>query len=264
MNIYSNKNLKIKNLLRLQKKYGLRIEQHLIIVEGLREIEKALQGNYKPKEIFICKDLTEKINVLQHFPRIIEISRKVFEKIAYRKKSGGLIGLFYRHAIKLENLNTSKALFLLILDGIEKPGNLGAILRSAEAIDLDGIILYKSKTDIFHPNVIRASLGTVFTQKIIEIAPSKLFFWIKKNKVQLIVSSLRNDATNLYHSDLRAKIAVVIGSESFGASKEIIKASDKILKIPMRGNIDSLNVSNAAAVILFEAFRQRLDGISSN
>ena len=261
MNISSEKNLKIKNLLKLQKKSSLRIKKNVIIVEGSREIEKALQGNYLPKELFLCKcrKIYQENVISENFPIVTEISRNIFGKIAYRKGSGGVIGIFHRKKLNLEDLNVSKRPFLLILEDIEKPGNIGAILRSAKAVSVEGIILCHFKTDIFHPNVIRASLGTIFTQNIITANIIELLSWLRERRIQLIVSTLKKNAINLYNSNLCSGIALVMGSESSGISEEIMKVADTFLQIPMYGNIDSLNVSNATAIILFEALRQRME-----
>lgn len=258
MNISSEKNLRIKNLLKLQKKSGFRAEQNIIIVEGSREIEKALQGSYIPKELYLCKEIYQGSAISKYFSVVTEISRNAFEKIAYRKSSGGVIGLFYRRNLSLEDLKLSERPLLLVLENIEKPGNLGAILRSAQAVAVEGIILCDFRTDIFHPNVIRASLGTVFTQKIVTANAPELIPWLKERRIQIIASVLKKNAISLYDSDLCPGVALVMGTESCGISENITKAADALLQIPMRRSIDSLNVSNATAIILFEALRQRL------
>lgn len=258
MSICSDKNSKIKNLFKLQKKSKLRIEQNLIVVEGSREIKRALQGGYAPKELFLCSEICQEKILSENFPVVNQISKAAFEKAAYRKDTEGVIGVFYRTHVDFKDLNISDAPLLLILENIEKPGNLGAILRSAQAASVEVVILSDFKTDLFHPNVIRSSLGTVFTQKIVNANAKDLIPWLKHQGIPLIASVIEKNALNLYDIDLRSGIALVMGSESQGISRKMIKAADVLLQIPMHSAIDSLNVSNAAAVILFEALRQRL------
>lgn len=262
MKIFSTKNPKVKELFRLQKKL-LRYQQHIIIVEGKKEIKMALK-KYRPHELFIYKRICGSIySIKNKFPLVIEIYRNIFQRLAYRKESGGIIATFHRHDLSIKELILPKNPILLILVGIEKPGNLGAILRSAEAIGTDAIILSEIKTDIFHPNVIRSSLGTIFLHKIIIYQSNKLIKWLQKKNISIFSTSIRENTINLYESNLRTGIAIIIGNESLGLPNYWINSSKKLLKIPMHGDIDSLNVSNAVAVILFEVLRQRINNYST-
>lgn len=259
MKIFSTKNPKIKELFNLQKKKLLRYQQHIIIVEGQKEIQLALK-KYRPHELFFYTKICGPIfSLKKKFPLVIEICESTFKKLAYRKESGGVIATFHRHDFSIKELQLPKNPIILILIGIEKPGNLGAIFRSAEATGTDAIILSEIKTDIFHPNVVRSSLGTIFLHKIIFYQSNEIIKWLQKKKISILATSTIENTINLYENNLQTGIAIIVGNESLGLSNHWINLSNKILKIPMHGNIDSLNVSNAVAVILFEVLRQRIN-----
>lgn len=258
MKIFSTNNSKVKELLRLQKKNHLRSQQQIIIVEGQKEIKMALK-KYRPHELFIYKKRNCSISSIEKkFPLVIEINGSVFKKLFYIEDSGGIIATFHIHFLSLKDLHLPKNPILLILVGLEKPGNLGAILRSAEALGTDAVFLVEIATDIFHPNVVRSSLGTIFYQKLIIYQSNELIKWFKKTQIKLLATSIRENTINLYENNLRAGIAIIIGNESLGLANYWTNSSDRLLKIPMHGNINSLNVSNAVAVILFEGLRQRM------
>jgi RNA methyltransferase, TrmH family len=256
---FCNKSTKIKNILILRKQ-SKSIDQQLILIEGIREIKMALIGKYKLEKLLICKDIVKENVILNtNYNYIISlISNKYYNKIAYRKNNGGLIAIFKNKKKSMNSITLKHTPpVLLIIDKIEKPGNIGAIFRSADAASVDGIILCNQQTNIFNPNTIRASLGTVFTQEIILEKIENIIYWIRTNKISIITTCLRKESTNLYKINLKKGIAIVIGSESTGVSNLWIKEADYILKIPMYGNIDSLNVSNSVSIILFEVLRQR-------
>lgn len=258
MNIFSTKNPKIKELRRLQKKKKLRNQQYIIIVEGKREIQMALK-KYRPHELFLYNKICGSLfSIKKKFPFVIEICSHLFRKLSYRKESVGIIASFHRHDLSIKKLFLPKNPIILILVGIEKPGNLGAIIRSAEAIEIDAIILSEIKTDIFHINVCRSSLGSIFIHNVIIYNTNNIINWLRKNNIKLLATSIRENTTNLYDCKFQSGTAIIVGNESIGLTSFWIKNSNSILKIPMHGNIDSLNVSNAVAVILFESLRQRI------
>ena len=260
MKIFSTNNSKVKELLHLQKKNSLRCQQQILIVEGQKEIKMALK-KYRPHELFIYKNKFCSISSIEDkFPLVIEINLSVFKKLFYIEDSGEpLIATFHLHFLSIKELQLPKNPILLILVGLEKPGNLGAILRSAEASGTDAIFLAEIATDIFHPNVVRSSLGTIFFQKVIIYQSNEHIKWFKKKQIKLLATSIRENTINLYENNFRAGIAIIIGNESLGLANYWTNSSDRLLKIPMHGNINSLNVSNAVAVILFEGLRQRMD-----
>ncbi len=259
--ISSNKNPKIKNILNLQKS-SERKSQNLFIVEGLREIKLALEANHKFHSIYICKEIIGDIKYYEIKKLIIkdveefEITKSVFEKIAYRENSDGIIALVVPKTISLNDLELSKTPLIIILESIEKPGNIGAILRTADAANVDAVIICNPITDIFNPNVIRSSVGCLFTNQVATCTSEEAIKWLKKNKIQICATYL--EATDYYHQvDFTQPSAIIMGTEDKGLSDKWLTPELRQIKIPMNGKIDSMNVSNATAIVIFEALRQR-------
>ncbi|WP_185877473.1 TrmH family RNA methyltransferase [Blattabacterium cuenoti] len=233
------------------------------LVEGIREFKMAIKGNFIPIQIFICNKIFTQFYLIKNYRSIVNIINiKKFRRLAYRDNSDGIIVIFEEKPFnRLENYNIKKDYnnyLVLILDGIEKPGNLGAILRIAESAKFDIVILCNIKTYIFNPNVIRCSLGSVFTNNIIIEKIEYVLYWMKKNKFQIIVSGFKNNSNNLYDVNFPiSNISIVFGSENKGVSNIWMKKAFKIIKIPMFGNIDSLNVNSAMSIITYEIIRQK-------
>ncbi|WP_238785157.1 TrmH family RNA methyltransferase [Blattabacterium cuenoti] len=226
----------------------------------------AIKGGFTPIKIFIYEKIFLKFNLIKTYENILfSISRNIFEKLVYRKNSDGIIVLFKEkqlHRLKTINFNNNKNLYnlIIILDGIEKPGNLGAMLRIANSIGVKMIILCNMKTYIFNSNVIRNSLGSVFTNKIIIEKIDFVIHWLKKNNIKIIVSGLQENSENLYNVDFSSiyDFSIVFGSENKGVSNIWMNNAYKIIKIPMFGDIDSLNVNSAMSIITYEIIRQKL------
>ncbi|WP_185860008.1 RNA methyltransferase [Blattabacterium cuenoti] len=254
-NIYGTRSHKIRNLIKNYKKSSSKI----FFVEGIKEFEMAIRGNYFPMEIFICKKIFHKYNLIKSFNHIVFfISIKAFKKLAYRENSGGIIALFKRKNFeRLENIKIHKNPFILILDGIEKPGNLGAMLRIADAVGIHFIILCNIKTYIYNPNIIRCSLGSVFTNKILIEETDYITYWLQKQKIEIVVTGFHETSIQLYRTLFSSRLAIVLGSENKGVSSIWLNVAHKIITIPMFGDIDSLNVSNAMSIIIYEVLRQR-------
>ncbi|WP_185855616.1 TrmH family RNA methyltransferase [Blattabacterium cuenoti] len=257
--IESMQNAKIKDL-----KKNLKKRNKYFIVEGLREFKFAINNKFFPIRIFICNDVFHKYNnyIIESYRDITYyINMKIFKKLAYRENSGGIIALFKDKPLYdlYEVELTDKNSLILILDGIEKPGNLGAMLRTANALGLKIIILSNMKTYIFNPNVIRCSLGCIFNRNVFYIKNIKsVIHWLKENNINIIVTGFHKKSYNLFKYKFPySRIAVIFGSEKNGVSNIWFKIANKILKIPMFGNIDSLNVSNAMSIILYEIIRQK-------
>ncbi|WP_238784461.1 RNA methyltransferase [Blattabacterium cuenoti] len=241
----------------------------MFLVEGIQEFEMAIKGKYIPIKIFIYKEIFHKYNTIKSFKNVVTfINKRVFQKLVYRKNSGGIISLFKNNSperklkkiIKIPNNP-----FILILDGIEKPGNLGAILRTADAAGVHFIILCNIKTYIFNANVIRCSLGSIFTTKIFIEEPKSIFSWLKKKKIEIVVAGFhKKKSITLYTNQFSSHLAIVLGSENKGVSDFWIEKAHKIITIPMFGHIDSLNVSQAMSIILYEIIRQRMTHFSSS
>ncbi len=254
MIIDSLQNPKIKNVIKLHEaKY--RKKQGLFLIEGEREIEMALASGINLQALFHCSDLTK--NLLALDKRLIfEVSKKVFDKISFRENPDGFLAVAKVSECELKNIKLSSCPLVLIAEAIEKPGNLGAIARTAEAIGLDVIILIDPKIDMYNPNVIRASQGAIFDVKIVRSNSKEVLGWCQQNKIQIVATTAKAEK-NYIEIDYKKPTAILVGSEDKGLSKQGLELSDERIKIPMQGKITSLNVSVATAVVLYEAVRQR-------
>jgi RNA methyltransferase, TrmH family len=256
--ITSIQNPKIKNVVKLIEKQSERKTQGLIVVEGAREINLALAANYKLKTLFNCVAVSsikgDKVNADPLLT--VEISKEVFAKLAYREGSDGLLALFEPKQQTLDTFVLSANPLIIILEAVEKPGNLGAILRTADAAGIDGLIICDPKTDIYNPNVIRSSVGCLFTTQVVADTSENIMQWLNHKKITTYAAALT--ATQAYTAmNFAAPTAIVFGTEADGLSDKWLTTVQQI-KIPMLGKIDSLNVSVSAAVMVYEALRQRL------
>ena len=257
--ITSIQNPKIKNIVKLQQKSAERKKQNLIVIEGLREINLANRSGMKLKSLFICSDIISYDDVMIDFNSQIhcfEITKEVFEKLAYRGSTEGVIALAEPKIVDLNDIKLRVNPLVIILESVEKPGNLGAILRTADAAKADAVIICDSLTDIYNPNVIRSSVGCVFTNQVVACTTDETIFWLKEKGIKSFAAALT--ATKFYHdTDLSESVAIVMGTEADGLTEKWLKGSDEQIIIPMNGEIDSLNVSTSAAILIFEAMRQR-------
>lgn len=256
MQIESLQNQKIKNLLKLQEKSRERKNQGLFIVEGTQENELAINGGYEAVEVYICEDIYE-ANIKFGNPRRFEITRAIFEKIAYRKSTGGVIGVYKTKSSNLEDLNLPENPLVMVLEAVEKPGNLGAVLRTGDGAKVDAVIVCDETVDFFNPNVIRSSVGTLFTNNIASASKEAVLEFLKERNVQIVSTFLRDETISLYEANFTSGSAIILGTEATGLSDFWADNSDVLIKIPMLGFVDSLNVSNAAAICVYEAVRQR-------
>jgi TrmH family RNA methyltransferase len=256
--ITSPQNPKVKHLISLEKPRERR-KQGLFVIEGTKEICLAYEAGYKIGSLFFCEALIS-MNQVQALvgpdPVLIPVTRDVFEKIAIRESSGGVVAVAEQKVHRLDMLHLSASPLLLILEGVEKPGNLGAILRTADAAGVDAVIICDPQTDFYNPNVIRSSIGCVFTTQIASADSAETIQWLKQKNTAIYCTYLQ--ASEPYQNvDYQAPCAIVMGTESTGLSDVWVKNSSKNIIIPMQGKIDSMNVSTAAAVVVFEARRQR-------
>lgn len=267
MLITSLKNQRIKNVVKLRQRRH-RDAQRLTVVEGGREGLRALQQGVVPHEAFICPELvieTEArtaVSLLYQLPQtaVYEVTPDVFAKMAYREDSGGLLLIIPYWECTFDALSLSrKPSFFVVVEGVEKPGNLGAILRTADAAGVEGVILAHGaidSTDLHNPNVVRASLGTIFSVPVVSDSNARVIQWLRQHGVQIITTTPAA-ATRYTAVDLTAPIAIVMGSEAHGLSDEWLNAADQQVMIPMHGIADSLNLSVATALLLYEVVRQR-------
>lgn len=253
--IESLQNEKIKRIIKLRKA-SQRKKIDSIIIEGKKEIELALSSNIKIFELYYCPEIIKKFDLKIDNQIIVEVSKEVFEKISYRDTPDGYLAIARPKFLEIDEVELSKNPLILVLENVEKPGNLGALLRTCDASGADLVILNKAQTDIYNPNVIRASRGTVFTSQIVALSIDKTKKFLEKNKIQILTATDKA-RKNYFEIDLRKPTAIVLGAEHDGLSKEWLEASFEKAKIPMKGKIDSLNVSVSGAVIIYEALRQR-------
>ena len=257
--ISSLSNPKIKTLIKLEKS-GHRAAMGLFTVEGKKEILLCAEAGYEITELYYCPEIVTDSSLLHHklFDRVlaIEISLAVFEKIAYRESRDGYFAVAKSRYMELQDLQLSKKPLIIVLESVEKPGNLGAILRSADAAKVDAVIVCDKKTDIFNPNAIRSSLGCIFTNQVVCCSNEECLQWLTSNKIKSYAAALT--ATAMYHEQqFNEPTALIFGTEADGLSTFWLNKADKQIKIPMRGKIDSLNVSGSCAIMMFEVVRQR-------
>ena len=262
--ITSVQNPKIKNLKKLEKASERR-EQKLILIEGLREIVLAYRAGYEIESLFVCEEILKRdgeyslkeILTTDNRQRTTEISKDVYDSIAYRESTEGIIATAKPKNNSLENLLLKENPLILVIEAVEKPGNLGAMLRTCDAAGVDAVIICDAKTDVYNPNVIRSSIGTVFTNQITVCETTEAINFLKKNKITTYAAELSAVKFH-YEQNFKKAAAIIVGAEATGLSDEWMNAANEKIKIPMLGKIDSLNVSVSAGIILFEAVRQRI------
>lgn len=256
--ITSTQNPKVKSLLALEKPRERR-RQQLFLIEGKKEISMALEAGYKIGNLFFCDEIIAVEDIpdeVKDEKLLIPVSKEVFDKIAMREGTGGMIAVAEMRVHALDQLTLSKNPLILVLEGVEKPGNLGAILRTADAANVDAVIICDPQTDFYNPNVIRSSLGCVFTKQIASATSEETIAWLQKNAISIYCTYLQ--ASKQYHTiDYTSPSAIVMGTEATGLTDVWVENAKANIIIPMLGKIDSMNVSTAAAVVVFEAKRQR-------
>ena len=258
--ITSIQNSYIKNLLKLQEKARERKKQGLFIIEGKREITLAISAGYKFDTILFFSNLISEDEVLHLFNanvNRIEISKEVYHKLAYRGSTEGIIAVTKAKNNSLENIQfNSKKPLLLIAEGIEKPGNIGALLRTADAANVDAVLIANPKSDLYNSNIIRSSIGCIFTNQIATGTSEEIIAFLQKNNISIYAATLQN-SNEYYKENYMESSAIVVGTEATGLTDIWREAANQNVNIPMQGQIDSMNVSVSAAIILFEAKRQR-------
>ena len=256
--ITSAQNPKFKNLLLLQEKSKVRREQGLFVVEGRRELEHALEAGFRPHTVFVCPELAGDAVIpgLTGNLNIVEIPEALYRKAAYREGTEGVIAEMEVQERHLEDLSLGEHPLVVVLESVEKPGNLGAVLRSADAARADAVIVCDPLTDLWNPNLIRASLGGIFTVPTVCASSEEAIAWLKARGIRILTAQLQ-DSSWYYDTDMTGGTALVMGTESTGLTDIWRRAADAHIRIPMLGRLDSLNVSVSAAILLFEAVRQR-------
>ena len=265
--ITSAQNPKIKELLALQEKSRTRREKGLFVVEGRRELGHCLNAGYGARRLFICReiisqaDLDEILGAISSTGNnrrcnIIEIPPHLYDKVAYRGGTEGIIAEMEWKSRTLDALELQDNPLIVVLESVEKPGNLGAVLRSADAAGADAVIVCDPLTDLYNPNLIRSSIGAVFSRQVALASSEETIGWLKERGIKILTAQLQ-DSEWYYETDMRSGTAIIMGTESTGLTDTWRKAADAHIKIPMLGQLDSLNVSVSAAILLYEAVRQR-------
>lgn len=271
--ITSAQNPKVKELLALQEKSKERRKKGLFVVEGRRELLHCIEAEFEPHTLFICRDILsdkdfDKIlgaieeNFCGSTYPIVEISQQLYDKVAYRGGTEGIIAEMHCKELSLEGLKMKENPLVVILESVEKPGNLGAVLRSADASGVDAVIVCDPLTDMYNPNLIRSSIGAIFTVPVATASSEDTIAWLKSNGIKIYTAQLQ-DSEWYYDTDMKGGTAIVMGTEATGLTNIWRKAADAHIKIPMLGRLDSLNVSVSAAILMFEAVRQRKDAKSN-
>ena len=262
----SPQNPRIKQLLRLQQKAAERRALGLTLVEGLRELTVAVEAGVPVAALYTCPELAGETGLaaLQSLfadqpvaPEWLEVTRPVFEKVAYREGSDGLLAVLRTPARTLADLRLPINPLVLVLEAVEKPGNLGAILRTADAAPVHAVLIGDPRTDLFNPNAIRASIGCVFSVPVVAAPMAEIMAFLRSAGIRSYAAALMPGARSYVGCDFRGPTALVLGTEADGLTPAAIAACDDTIIIPMMGRIDSLNVSVAGAVLAFEAVRQR-------
>lgn len=258
MTITSPKNPQIKYLKQLQSKSKLRIRDNCFVVEGVREIEMALKYRYRFKTIFIAEELYNAELNLPTDTEVIKISAAVYEHLAYRSGTEGIVGLCKSRSHALYDIRFKRnSPLILVLESPEKPGNIGAILRTADASGADAVIIANPKTDLYNPNTIRASLGAIFSNQIALGSSDDVIQFLQNQNINIYAATLQNSNSYLQH-DYKLPTAFAMGSEAHGLSEIWRSHPDiKAMHIPMQGEVDSMNLSVSTAILTFEAVRQR-------
>ena len=285
--ITSGQNPKVKELLALQEKSRERAERGLFVVEGRREFRQCLDAGFIPDTVFICPDIFGscklspdtfgggKFNpdtfgsgeagkgpafdpegLLKTGCKVCMVSKEVYAKIAYRGGTEGIVAEIRYRERTLKDIVLGENPLVMVLESVEKPGNLGAVLRSADAAGSDAVVVCDPRTDLYNPNLIRASLGAIFSRQVAAASSEETIAWLKANGIRILTAQLQ-DSVLYYDTPMQGPTALVMGTESTGLTNLWRDAADAHIRIPMLGSLDSLNVSVSAAILLFEALRQR-------
>lgn len=260
--ITSTQNTRVKKLILLQQKSAERRKAGLFVVEGRRELLHCLHSGYEIDTLFYCPQLLFVAGEDGELRRVIaanpslEVSAEVYERIAYRGSTEGVVAQMKVKTMALADLQLPDNPLLMVLERVEKPGNLGAVLRSADAAAADAVIVCDPLTDLYNPNLIRSSIGAIFTVPTVACSSVDCIAFLKERGIRILTAQLQ-DSHLYYDTDMRRGTALVMGTEATGLTEPWRQAADAHIRIPMKGQLDSLNVSVSAAILLFEAVRQR-------
>jgi len=266
--ITSTQNQRIKHLLLLQQKSAQRRADGLFVVEGRREVEHCIEAGYKLRTVFVCEEINPtSLKWSDRKPplgevwwgpdaEVVPVSSNVYERIAYRGGTEGIVAVVEARRTSLDDLQLSASPLIVVLESVEKPGNLGAVLRSADAAGADAVVVCDPLTDLYNPNLIRSAVGAIFTVPCVACSTEGCIAFLKEKGIQILTAQLQ-DSSLYYDTPMTGPTAIVMGTEATGLTDQWRQAADAHIRIPMLGRLDSLNVSVSAAILLFEAVRQR-------
>lgn len=260
--ITSKQNPRVKALVKLRDRRD-RDKAGVFIIEGYREIRRALEKDIQITEFyyspgwFLGENEPQLIeDIKSRDAQVYEVAKDVFTKFTYRDRPDGLLAVAKQWRLNFDDLKLSQKPFLIVVEAIEKPGNLGTILRSADGAGADAVIVCDAVTDVFNPNVVRSSTGVLFSVPVVVSDSQTVHTWLKNKGVKIVATT--PDTDNIYTNvDLTGPIAIVMGSEQYGLTDFWLKNCDLPVRIPMRGLADSLNVAMATGLVAYEATRQR-------
>lgn len=263
LEITSPANPRLKQVVALRRRRA-RDEVGVTVVEGFEELGLALDAGVRPRTLFyspeLMLDADEQLQVVDDVRssgvETIRVSRAAFEKIAYREGPDGFLALVPAVRAGLADLDLPAEPLLLVCEGLEKPGNLGAMLRTADAAGVDAVIGVDPVTDWGNPNVVRGSKGTVFSVPVASATLDATLGWLRAHGIRLVATTPDTETMHT-DADLTGAVAIAVGTEKFGLTDEALRAADVRVRIPMHGNVNSLNASAAAAIVVYEAVRQR-------
>ncbi len=254
--ITSLQNPWIKKIRVLKEKSRERKKTGLFVIEGRREVMLALKGGYTIETLLLCPEIIDTSEFFAPNIQIIQLSKPVYERIAHRGSTEGILAIAKAKEHSLQNIQLGNNPLLLVAEAPEKPGNVGALLRTADAANLDAICIANPKSDVYNPNVIRSSVGCVFTTQVVEGSSEEIIHFLKEHEIKIYCAAL-SAAQDYITCDFKGATAIVVGTESEGLEATWLEQCDQNIRIPMRGEIDSINVSVSAAILIFEAIRQR-------
>jgi TrmH family RNA methyltransferase len=258
MDITSLQNPRIKHIVKLRDDKRQRRDDGLMLVEGYDEIQLALSAGYQPETLFSAPELASRVMEAPSTVNAeqITVNRAVFEKISYRQNPDGWLAVFPLPSASLDDLKLSDSPLVIVAESIEKPGNLGAILRTADAAHVDAALICDPRVDVWNPNVVRASRGALFSVPTVECDNSSALEWLQSQQVRILAAT---PAAEIIYSDvnLRQPAAIAVGTEDEGLTEFWMSNADIKVRIPMIGKVNSLNVSVSTALVVYEALRQR-------
>ncbi len=253
--ITSLTNARVKRLVALQQKSAERVREGVFVVEGVRELQRCSAAGLEIAEVYYCPAILPQLPAVK-CDAVYEVTQAVYEKIAYRGGTEGAVSIVKTRSLGLADLDLGDSPLIVVLESVEKPGNLGAVLRSADAAGADAVIVCDPLTDLWNPNLVRSSTGAVFSVPCVACSSEECIAFLKERGVTILTAQLQ-DSELYYDTDMKGATAIVMGTEATGLTNAWREAADAHIRIPMLGTVDSLNVSVSAAILLYEAVKQR-------